>query len=268
MNKDGKMKNAPVYYALVQANFNPIAAMNKYINDIQDEFRKASYTLFEQQVRTQFQFSNSLGEIEPKVAQTSSCSWVISKQDRKSGFILTESSVMFHTTHYETHKEFIAELLRGLKIVHDIVKLAHLSRVGLRYLNAVLPAPGEKLNQYLVSGLHGVNFKAEKNYSLSESLFKTECGPKLTVGKLIIRVLQFKSPLGYPPGISPYGLMPMKRFDIREILSHAIIDIDHFVEDHMTLDFNEISEQLFSLYRVTKQAFKATITSYAQKKWC
>ena len=31
-----KMSNAPVHYALAQAQFNPVAAMAKYVNEVQD----------------------------------------------------------------------------------------------------------------------------------------------------------------------------------------------------------------------------------------
>ena len=44
-----RMSNAPVYYALAQARFNPIAAMSKYIEQIQDRLRQEGYPLFERQ---------------------------------------------------------------------------------------------------------------------------------------------------------------------------------------------------------------------------
>ncbi len=44
-----KMRNAPLYYTLAQAQFNPVAAMTKYINKIQDRLRIDGCTLFEMQ---------------------------------------------------------------------------------------------------------------------------------------------------------------------------------------------------------------------------
>ncbi len=43
------MSNAPVYYALAQAHFNPVAAMSKYVDQIQDRLRREGYPLFEPQ---------------------------------------------------------------------------------------------------------------------------------------------------------------------------------------------------------------------------
>ncbi len=34
------MSNAPVYYALAQVQFNPVAAMAKYVDDVQDHLRQ------------------------------------------------------------------------------------------------------------------------------------------------------------------------------------------------------------------------------------
>ncbi|XSG86662.1 MAG: TIGR04255 family protein [Methylohalobius sp. ZOD2] len=138
------MSNAPVYYALVQVKFNPVAAMAKYVDEIQDHLRREGYTLFEPQQVTHLQFRSApAGQApnEPQVGHTTS--WLITKGDRTAGFILNASSLTFHTTHYETHNEFIPELLLGLKAVHDVVNLEHLDRLGLRYLDAVLPKSGE-----------------------------------------------------------------------------------------------------------------------------
>ena len=38
-----KMSNAPVYYALAQAQFNPVAAMAKYVYEVQDLLRRDGY---------------------------------------------------------------------------------------------------------------------------------------------------------------------------------------------------------------------------------
>ena len=103
-----------------------------------------------------------------------------------AGFILTASSITFHTTHYQTSNEFIPELLRGLKAVHEVVKLDHIGRLGLRYLDAVLPQLGENVDQYLADGLHGVRFGATQRYALNESVFETEGDPLVSKGTLEI----------------------------------------------------------------------------------
>ncbi len=259
------MKNAPVYYALTQARFNTIAAMSKYVSEIQDRFRRRGYILFEAHQVTQLQLSNAPQRDEPQV--TSTTSWLITKENRSAGFILTTSSLAFHTTHYDTHEEFLPELLQGLQIVHEVVNLDQISRLGIRYLDAVLPLKNEHVKKYLVDGLHGIDFHAKQDYSLNESIFQTDSGPLLTRGKLISRVIQLTSILGYPPDILPHGLVQKESFEVKEACPHAIIDTDHFVEGSMPLDFEKINEQLLSLHAVIKQIFEATTTEHAKSVW-
>lgn len=260
-----KMSNAPVYYALAQVQFNPVAAMAKYVDEVQDILRREGYTLFEPQEVRQLQFTSIPGETpaEPKLTQMNT--WLITKADRSSGFILGQSSLTYHTTHYETSDEFLPELLRGLKAVHRVVNLDHLSRLGLRYLDAVLPKACEPVELYLADGLRGIGFGATQRYALSESVFETESGPLLPQGTLVARVHRATSFLGYPPDMMPNGLVPMTRFESKNMISHAIIDTDHFVEGKMPLDFEKIHAQFVRLHATIKLAFEATTTDHARK---
>ncbi|WP_197491361.1 TIGR04255 family protein [Methylomonas methanica] len=260
-----KMSNAPVYYALAQVQFNPVAAMAKYVDEVQDILRREGYTLYEPQEIRQLQFIAAAGEApaEPKLTQINT--WLITKADRSSGFILGPSSLTYHTTHYETSEEFLPELLHGLKAVHKVVGLDHLSRLGVRYLDAVIPTEGETVELYLASGLRGVEFGATQRYGLSESVFETESGPLLSNGTLVARVHRATSQLGYPPDLIPNGLVPMTRFESKSVVSHAIIDTDHFVEGRMPLDFEQIHAQFVSLHKIIKLAFEATTTDHARK---
>lgn len=262
-----KMSNAPVYYALAQAQFNPVAAMAKYVDEVQDILRQAGYTLFEPQEVTQLQFVAVAGQAPAKPEVTQMTTWLITKPDRSAGFILGQSSLTFHTTHYETSQEFLPALLFGLKTVHKVVGLDHLSRLGLRYLDAVLPAAGESIDQYLADGLHGVKFEAIPRYGLNESVFDTTSGPLLSHGTLVARVHRANSVLGYPPDMVPNGLIAKPCFDIKDAVTHAVIDTDHFVEGRMALDFDQIEAQLLSLHAGIKQVFVATITAHAKAAW-
>lgn len=263
-----KMTNAPVYYALAQAQFNPIPAMpTKYIDDIQDALRKKGYPLFEQHEMTHVQFLGAAQE-PPKPEITQTKSWLISKANRSAGFILGTSSIVYHTTHYETHEEFLPELMLGLKTVHEVVNLDHVSRLGLRYLDAVLPNDGETVLQYLQDGLRGITVSGEiPKYAMNESVFETKTGPLITQGTLVARVYQATAQLGYPQDIFPHGLVPKPCFENTGIMSHAVIDTDHFVEGLMPIELEKIEAQLASLHQGIKDSFVASTTEHAKNVW-
>ncbi len=257
------MSNAPAYYAVVQANFNPVAAMAKYIDEVQDRLRREGYALFEPQQMAHLQLA--VAGQPPQVTQTTN--WHFTKGDRSAGFVLNATSIAFHTTHYETNDRFLPELLRGLAAVHEIAQLEHVSRLGIRYLDAVLPQAGETVDQYLADGLHGVHFDARQCYALNESVFETNNGPLLPKGTLVVRVHRMEAPLGYPPDMMPPGLEPMPKFAGREVRAHAVIDTDHYVESLMPLEFGQIDKQLHVMHDAIKRVFEQIVTDYAREVW-
>ena len=262
-----RMSNAPVYYALAQAHFNPVAAMSKYVDQIQDRLRREGYPLFEPQQITHLVVSGpgQAQPAEPQIAHT--VSWLITRSDRTAGFILAPSAITYHTTRYDTHNEFIPELLRGLAAVHEVATLDHVSRLGLRYLDAVLPRAGESVEQYLVGGLHGIEFNATPRYRLTESVFGTDTSPLVQTGTLVTRVHRMTAPLGFPPDMQPNGLMINPKFKVKEPRAHAVIDTDHFVEGRMPIDMDSLGKQVLSLHATIKAVFGATTTDHARNAW-
>lgn len=263
-----QMSNAPVYYALAQAQFNPVPAMAKYVDQIQDRLRR-EYPLFEPQQVTHLVVPapGQAQQAEPQI--THMVSWLITKSDRTAGFILAPSAITYHTTHYQTRNEFLPELLRGLMAVHEEVTLDHVSRLGLRYLDAVLPRAdkGETVEQYLVDGLHGIEFSAARRYMMSESVFATKARPLCPNGTLVARVHRTIAPLGFPPDMQPNGLVMNPKFMLQEPLDHAVIDTDHYVEGRMPIDTDMLREQLLSLHGTIKDVFNATRTDHAHAVW-
>lgn len=254
----------PVFYTIAQAQFNPITAMANYIDKIQDKFRLDGYTRFEAQKIPQLQFNPSA---QGKAEVVELPIWRITLSDRKSGFILTQSSLIYHTTHYQTHHQLFVNFLSGLQIVDSTLKLDHLSRLGLRYLNAILPNTGENIDEYLIKEVHGIHLNATRQYSLHESVFNIKFESISSPSTLVSRIYYLSGPLRYPPDIAPHDLITMPQFDNGSSSLHAIIDIDHFVEEQMLLDSEKVQKLLVSLHNKSKELLKATSTKHAITKW-
>jgi uncharacterized protein (TIGR04255 family) len=234
--------------------------MENYINEIQDKLRLEGYTLFIPQKITQLRFNTDASPL-PRADVIELPVWRITRPDRSAGFILGQSFLAFQTTNYQTHKQLFDDFLLGLQIIHSITRLEHLSRLGLRYLNAVLPQKNETVNQYLESGLHGMHLDETPRYLLIESVFDTNRGT------LVSRVHHRKGPVGYPPDMAPNELLPLPQFAIKGTISHAVIDIDHFTENQIPLNWEQIKRDLTSLHRGITDSFQAIITDHARKRW-
>lgn len=262
-----KLKNAPVYYALAQAQFNPVAAIAKYAAEIQDELRLAGYPLQERQEGVQVQLLATDGINPPQPQISPVHMWTMVSGDRRSGFILAPNAITFHTTSYETREEFLPQLMLGLEVVHRIARLEFVARLGLRYLDAVTPAEHEAVSAYLVPGVHGVNFSARLSYQMSESIFDTDTGPLIDKGTLISRVHRLNGPIGLPPDLQLNGLVLLEKFATRPPAPHAVIDTDHFVQGQMKIDLDALAAQARRLHSTIKDAFGATVTLHAVKTW-
>lgn len=240
-----RLFNAPVYYALAQVQFNPIPAIEKYVAEIQDRLRREGYPQFAPQIPM----------------------WRILDNDHRSGFVLTQETIVFHTTRYETHREFLKQLLRGLEVVHQVVGLDHVSRLGLRYLDAVLPEEDEQVEPYLQPGLRGIRTDARHLLTVSESSFATDLQPSGCTGTLVTRVYWAHDRLGYPRDLNESGLEMDARFADHPPCTHAVMDADHYMMHHIPFDLERIRDLLLALHAPIRQIFDAMTTDYARARW-
>lgn len=262
-----RMSNAPVYYALVQVKFTPVAKMSKYIPDIQDALRVEGFPFFETQSTTQLKFE-IINPNEPPVHSFEPITqWIIFNAERTAGFVIGNDLITFHTTDYETHEPFVSALMLGLSKVLEFAKPSLISRIGLRYLDAVFPEENEVIEQYLVKELHGVDLGLTPVQSLQEAVYQTSVGPMIQHGYMVSRIYKMNSQLGFPPDMVPNGLIALPRFRDTELRRHAIIDTDHYVEGNMPFDLQMVEKQIISLHSKVKDAFKGMVSDFACAKW-
>jgi len=260
-----KMSNAPVFYAMAQVHFAPIAVAN-YSSLFHDAVR-AKFPLKSSSVIRRLELTHS-GNM-PSAQINDSTLWLLTAADQHSGLILDDSTLTYHTTRYDTKVPFIDELLEALSHLHKIAKLDHLSRFGMRYLDAIFPKANRNLDEYLVGSVHGVSKPLlERRQAMSESIFRTQCSPLIEEGTLVSRVYQLHGKLEFPPELLPTSnLKLLQQFEEQETAHHAIIDTDHFVEGMIPMDLAGAKAQLESLHQRCSDIFRAVTTEFAQECW-
>ena len=171
----------------------------------------------------------------------------------------------FQTTEYDTFESFIDEFMKGLGIVHECISLAHTERVGLRYLDAIVPPNGEeRLSDYLASGVLGLSSKlsddVQVSHTFSETYFRTAgCA-------VLARTIIQAGPLGFPMNLQPIGVKVADRFQkINGV--HAIVDTDASIEGRQALSLDGIKSQLTTLQVGIDVAFNAVVMPDALKAW-
>ena len=267
------MKSAPVYYAIGQVQHNPLLNLSSYLPVIQERMRKAGYPDFKRAVQMQFDLSSAsaagdAGQAsQPAVQKVER--FLFSNVPSTSGFVLQANVLSFQITEYDTFEPFLAQLKLGLEILGDAVGgFDFVERLGLRYLDAVTPARGESLKQYLATELLGLPASLERrmsgakfSYSFAEALLVAE-----GVGQVVSRTIIQNGPLGFPADLQPDPLKVPERF--RSLPGeHAVLDTDGSFSERQGFDAAAVESRLRQLHGLIDTAFHATVTDYARKVW-
>ncbi len=262
-----KMKNAPVYFTIAQIRYNPVLSLDSYIPGIQECLRKAGYPDFQQGAVMTFNLAPVAGGNDaqgqaPTIVHVAR--YVFSNMERTRAFILEHNALSFQATKYDTFEAFSGELLKGLDILHKAVALDYSERVGVRYLDAVVPRSGEKLNEYLVREVLGVATRmkgVEVQHSFSETLVRIP-----PIGNVTARTIMQVGRPSFPPDLQPIGLKTDERFE-HFSGHHAIIDTDGSFEGREAFDLGTLKGRLFSIHDEISKTFRATVTDHAMAVW-
>jgi uncharacterized protein (TIGR04255 family) len=255
-----KMKNAPVYYALAQVRFNPLAAMETYVPAIQEKLRKGYPDFQPQQVAT-LVFSGQ------QIAKPSVVTRYLFLNTRKtSGFMLEQGAISFQTTDYDTFDPFLATLLEGLEILHTEAVLSYSERVGVRFLDAVCPSAGETISQYLQPYILGLSDRLsgrELVHSLSET--RTRLDKSVLVGRTVI-LRQENAGAAFPDDLRPVPINLIDKFS-KVKGEYAVIDTDSWMEDRQDFDLKALDSTCRVLHDSMWRSFELMVTPHALKIW-
>ena len=255
------LKNPPVYLTLAQVRFNPILKLNDFLPSIQENFRQVGYPDFERQNIFSIQITTQEGQ-PPAPTPVQQERFLLGNGEKTHKFILDGQSLTLQSTNYGHFEAFSDCFLRGLNIVNDAVKLAFTERIGLRYLDRVMPQAGETIEQYLVDQVQGINSRlgGRSLYAFTEAMN--------TIGniKLLSRVAIQEGPLAFPPDIQLGDMQISERF-MSYVGNSAILDNDGFVEGREVFSTKAVVEHLDAIHKVIGAAFEATATHHAFTSW-
>lgn len=262
-----KLKSAPVYFTIAQVRHNPILKITQYAGEIQDRLRKEGYTEFEEQsfviprLPSSEDFSDHAGLPFEEVRRL-----MFFSADHLKGFIVQKNSVSFHTTEYESFEVLTEEFIKGLQIVNECVKLAFSQRIGLRYLNVIVPSGGEEgLNNYMIPGVLGLASNLPEEVEIFHTFSETSMRTRTSA--VVARTIIQSAALGFPNDLQPIGLKLPERFQSISNL-HAVIDIDaSSTSESQAFDLEFIRLQLTNLHEGAEMAFNKTSTPYARDVW-
>ncbi len=255
------LKIPPVYFTVVQARFNPLLKLSEYLPEVQETMRKAGFPDFKSVVGVGVQMEDAPdGSPVPKPIQFQQFHFANVPQTHS--FVLANDALTFQSTDYGTFEQFSGAFISGLERVHEVVGLDFVSRIGLRYLDCVAPRVGEALEAYLAPEVHGLGAKlgGELLHSFAETL---SAQGEI---KLRSRVIVQDGPLGFPPDVSPSGLVVQSRF-LEVKGRRAILDNDGFIDGRWVFLLKQVEKQVNDVHEVISAAFRVAATDHARAVW-
>jgi uncharacterized protein (TIGR04255 family) len=257
-----KLRSAPVFYTLVQFKFNSIAQMADYAPSVQEKLRRRGYPDYRQESMMSINIRRP-DDPQPEVQNTQQKRWSFTNAKGTEGYLLFPDALIYHTTDYDTFETFSKKALDGLALVHEIVELSYIDRIGLRYLDSISPKAGEKVEEYLSPSLTGLSsiMKGSLNHAFSETAMDIDSG------KLIARSVITDNGIAIPPDLMPLSLrLPEKVSSISH--KNAVLDVDYFVTQRFDgIDLDLIQKQMTASHKIVTVAFNAAVTTHAINTW-
>jgi uncharacterized protein (TIGR04255 family) len=255
-----KMSKPPIFYVLGQVKFSPVLEIATYVPKIQEELRK-EFPLFKEDTINNFQLKIESGVPRPSFAQTSR--WQFARADNMSGFLLARDFVTFHTTAYETFEPFLESMTRGLDVVNRAASLGLIESTAIRTLDAVIPEPGHKVQDYLKPEACGLSEQLDGELKQSTVECVRDIPPD---GTLISRVAIVKGGLGIPMDLFPITLELKSK--LKEIDTwHALVDNDRQLRGSFEFDLQKIKTCLSEVKLGVSRAFYNSVSEFAIESW-
>lgn len=256
-----KMQHPPIFFTIGLVRFNPILDMHSHIEALQTEFRKHSFSGFNEEEVSSIQVDTS--SVPPRVATTNQKRWRFGNSKRTGEIILSQNSVIYQTTQYGTSEEFMARLVSAIRIVHKEVNLDYIEQIGFRTLDAIIPNEEHPLEQLIKPQLLG--FYSSTDTEIKQSILEgtSQIG---SARFLVRRVVILRGGLGIPIDLMPISLEIDTRF--RSINGwHAVLDTDYAAREQFDFDLESIRSRLQEVKQGASGAFRGAVTKTAMDLW-
>jgi uncharacterized protein (TIGR04255 family) len=253
-----KLHKSPLVMVLAQVRISHVAKMASHIDDVQERLRRTGFPRFEMGRAHEIVVRPGL---PPEFREHPR--WEFQNKERSAGIIVMQNAIVLHTNSYDTFDKFAESLRLALDVVGDAAKPALVERLGLRYVDAIRPGPGEAWSAYLKQGLHGLDPAA---IGMSTGLQRHETVGTTTVGQLVVRCVQSTDGNFLPVDLLPTTLA-YPSTDPRPGQIVTLLDLDHFSEATRDYEVDEVMTAMWDLHENLDLSFREAVTEHAMKTW-
>ncbi len=266
----GKLTHAPVFYVVAQVTHSPVLKLDSFIPELQDRLRKVGFPGYRQHTQTTLSVEANTGAPgETQVNQGQVTHHIFSGRDPSESFVVGQDSFALQTVEYDTIDEFALKFHRGMRVIQEISAPDSFTRVGMRFLDAVVPPPSGAPSDYIRAQFLGLTDILGEDWGTTYNFYEALHirGDQQTK----VRILTRHAELTYPPDLAAAVVptLPARFAQINGI--HTLIDTDSWfatgTEVALEFDPQTIIDRLSRLKTDIRDSFHAVVTDAALQAW-
>lgn len=262
----GVWTNAPLAYVLAEVRTEQLADIKTYYDTLAGQLREQ----FPVQRRMHAARLVTTGSSVRLESENDSVLEFVAP-DNLRGVIIRPSGLVLHSTRYSNFQEFVGCLSSVVGILHKVVPHIYVNRLGLRYIDFVIPRPNEAPEMYVDRRLNPeLNISTEAGCPVTTSL---SVYPR-EGGQLVLRYMRGPGQPGLPPDLATVSLGPSQPMiaarNVPPTQTTAILDTDRISEfgTPILLEPESVIRQFQAMRDDVSRAFKAiVITEHARAAW-
>lgn len=196
--------------------------------------------------------------------------WEFATPDNRTAVNFRTNGIILHATSYTTSVEFFTRLEKILSVFVAAVPNVYINRLGLRYVDFILPQSNETPEDY-------INEKLNPDLGLSANglgyMATNLASYPMQRGVLNLRYMRAHGQTNLPPDLGMLTLTPselMKPSHVLDDQPTAIVDMDRIIEFSPVeqLEVANVQGFLTAMRDDIRHAFRdCVITEHAKKMW-
>ena len=263
----GTLPNAPLVLVLAQVRFLPSMQFN--LDAMREHVCKSLEAEFPN-VSPLYAFNVQLGGVTASqnlpLAQQTLMGFELRSADQRSVIRLSQDSITLAVSSYTSFNDFMGLWSKALAPLKD-AGVAHVQRVGLRYVDFIYPSADRVPEDYFVAPFDyrgfarvtGATEVAQTNAHIQEYSFEQ--------GRMRV---QYARGIGQPSlPVELQGLLEVTSIHARPVVhgATAIFDTDRWIDSQRSADLASLRDDFDLLHTGVSDAFKQFATQKAIDEW-
>jgi uncharacterized protein (TIGR04255 family) len=254
-----QLSNPPILLVIAQVRFSSVLQMSKFIPEIQERLRTQGFPKF----RPAQQQNLLIGPPgTPPANQSPTLLWEFLDRDDRKSLVVETGSVAFVVTDYSVFESFRDRLEIALSAISEVAKPSLRERIGLRYVNLVIPRPGKQVSDYIGAELQGMS---PAQLSLKPVSYVSVMLSQSEVGTFVFRCTCPTQGPTIPPDVQLLGLKTDKPLSLGS--EFCVLDFDHFTEKTKDFDVPAILSDFDQLHDLLDRSFRLAVKKEALQEW-